>query len=71
MFVFFCNMFRNLLVVSRLSMYAFVSFVTHVSLSRGNSANSMCYVMILKSISKKYIPLSNHNFDDVIMSRGN
>jgi hypothetical protein len=40
-------------------------------MSRGNSANSMCYVMILKSISKKYIPLSNHNFDDVIMSRGN
>jgi hypothetical protein len=40
-------------------------------MSRGDSVSSMCYVMSLKSLSKKYISLSNFNSDDVVMSRGN
>jgi hypothetical protein len=37
-------------------------------MSRNNLVSSMCYVRIPKSLSKKYIPLPNLNFDDVIIS---
>jgi hypothetical protein len=38
-------------------------------MSRGISISSMCYIP--KFLQKKYFPLPNLNFDDVVMSRGN
>jgi len=61
-----CNMFRDVVCFCVICDTCFV--VISVWMSIGISVSSMCYVLIPKSLSKKYISLLYYNSDDVVIS---